>query len=255
LAVVCPGLHNAEISKRLGREWNSLSSDHRRPFIAEAERLRRFHLLEYPDYKYQPRKRPASEALSSTHSVTSSGKSSSKPRHRYGKRSRTKLGRKKVSSSSTTTAMPRVATTTVTRDDRSVASLSSRASEVSSSDIAESYLDSDFSVCGDLEEEEENFDFDDFSSLDDQTSMPDIFRHEIDAEETSAPIPSPSPKLRSALWMAELAAVASKDLSAKSDGLVEWIEDYITPEVSDLLADDWLAAVENNLLFCDVALL
>jgi len=41
LTETCPGLHNAEISKRLGRTWNSLSADQRQPFIAEAERLRR----------------------------------------------------------------------------------------------------------------------------------------------------------------------------------------------------------------------
>ena len=41
LAETSPGLHNAEISKRLGKTWNSLSADDRRPFIAEAERLRK----------------------------------------------------------------------------------------------------------------------------------------------------------------------------------------------------------------------
>ena len=41
LAETSPGLHNAEISKRLGRAWNSLTADERKPFIAEAERLRK----------------------------------------------------------------------------------------------------------------------------------------------------------------------------------------------------------------------
>jgi transcription factor SOX4 (SOX group C) len=41
LAETSPGLHNAEISKRLGRLWNGLTPDERRPFIAEAERLRK----------------------------------------------------------------------------------------------------------------------------------------------------------------------------------------------------------------------
>jgi len=41
LAETSPGLHNAEISKRLGKAWNSLTAEQRKPFIAEAERLRK----------------------------------------------------------------------------------------------------------------------------------------------------------------------------------------------------------------------
>lgn len=52
-----PGLHNAEISKRLGRMWRMLSEEERLPYIDEAERLRQFHLLEYPEYKYRPQKK------------------------------------------------------------------------------------------------------------------------------------------------------------------------------------------------------
>lgn len=52
-----PGLHNAEISKRLGRLWKNLSDVLRQPYIVEADRLREFHSREYPDYKYKPRKR------------------------------------------------------------------------------------------------------------------------------------------------------------------------------------------------------
>lgn len=52
-----PDMHNAEISKKLGMLWKTLSDDQRKPFIEEAERLRLMHLKEYPDYKYRPRKR------------------------------------------------------------------------------------------------------------------------------------------------------------------------------------------------------
>lgn len=52
-----PDMHNAEISKRLGRRWKMLSEEQRQPFIDEAERLRQLHMQEYPDYKYRPRKK------------------------------------------------------------------------------------------------------------------------------------------------------------------------------------------------------
>lgn len=52
-----PDMHNAEISKRLGRRWKTLDDEARRPFIEEAERLRQLHMVEYPDYKYRPRKK------------------------------------------------------------------------------------------------------------------------------------------------------------------------------------------------------
>ncbi|XP_013783248.2 transcription factor Sox-11-B-like [Limulus polyphemus] len=52
-----PDMHNAEISKRLGRRWKLLADKERQPFIEEAERLRILHMQEYPGYKYRPRKK------------------------------------------------------------------------------------------------------------------------------------------------------------------------------------------------------
>ncbi|XP_068242679.1 transcription factor Sox-19a-like [Palaemon carinicauda] len=52
-----PDMHNAEISKQLGRRWKLLTEEQRRPYREEAQRLKVLHRLEYPDYKYRPKKK------------------------------------------------------------------------------------------------------------------------------------------------------------------------------------------------------
>ena len=52
-----PDMHNAEISKQLGKRWKLLSEAQRKPYREEAERLKQLHNREYPNYKYRPRKK------------------------------------------------------------------------------------------------------------------------------------------------------------------------------------------------------
>jgi len=70
ISEIQPDMHNAEISKRLGKRWKLLSDIDRQPYIEEAERLRLLHMQEYPDYKYRPRKKAKTpkEAASTTSS-------------------------------------------------------------------------------------------------------------------------------------------------------------------------------------------
>lgn len=52
-----PNLHNAEVSKLLGKIWNSMSNDKKRPYVEQAEKLRVLHMRTYPNYRYAPKKR------------------------------------------------------------------------------------------------------------------------------------------------------------------------------------------------------
>lgn len=71
-------MHNAEISKRLGRRWKTLDEAERRPFIEEAERLRQLHMVEYPDYKYRPRKKASKPTGGGGGSISTKVKEGSK---------------------------------------------------------------------------------------------------------------------------------------------------------------------------------
>ncbi|MCL4159086.1 UNVERIFIED_CONTAM: hypothetical protein GTU68_001596 [Idotea baltica] len=52
-----PDMHNAEISKQLGRRWKLLTEEQKLPYRLEAQRLKQLHRQEYPNYKYRPKKK------------------------------------------------------------------------------------------------------------------------------------------------------------------------------------------------------
>uniref|UniRef100_A0A8C6L5I3 Transcription factor SOX n=1 Tax=Nothobranchius furzeri TaxID=105023 RepID=A0A8C6L5I3_NOTFU len=95
-----PDMHNAEISKRLGKRWKMLKDTEKVPFIREAERLRLKHMADYPDYKYRPRKKVKSSASKPGSSSSDRGEKVSSSTSTKTSSSSRKSGSKSPSSSS-----------------------------------------------------------------------------------------------------------------------------------------------------------
>jgi len=189
--------------------------------------------MEYPDYKYQPRKRPAT---TTPFTVDSDSLAGSRPHRRpISKRLRgAKNSRRKKSSK------------VVPQRTRSETPMSSADSDLSS-ELAESYLSSDWSVADDLEEDDE-YDLDVIGThiptyISTTESSPNI----RNPETSSVVFSLPSASICSQVPIREPIAVLPTSCG-RSTGILEafdWMEDYMTPEVVDLLADDWLVAADN----------
>ena len=112
------------------------------------------------------------------------------------------------------------------------------------SELAESYLSSDWSVADDLDLEESDVDW-------------DLTRYDVITDinsESFAPVSSlfsaqpalVSPGRNQTIPKEPLAVLpTSCGRSTSTWESFDWMEDYMTPEVVDLLADDWLVAADN----------
>lgn len=56
-------MRNADISKILGEEWRKMPEKDKQPYVQQAVYLRRQHKIDYPNYRYRPRRKnsPAGE--------------------------------------------------------------------------------------------------------------------------------------------------------------------------------------------------
>ena len=72
-----PRLHNSQISKILGSEWRKLTEDEKQKFFAQAKLISELHMIEHPDYKYRPKRRPRKKYLKHSSSPVSHGDSCS----------------------------------------------------------------------------------------------------------------------------------------------------------------------------------
>lgn len=57
LAEQYPHVHNAELSKMLGKLWRMLSPEEKQPYVDEAAKLDKQHKQDNPGYKYKPKRR------------------------------------------------------------------------------------------------------------------------------------------------------------------------------------------------------
>ena len=72
-----PRLHNSQISKILGSEWRKLTEEEKQKFFAQAKLISELHMIEHPDYKYRPKRRPKKKYLKHNSTPVSHGDSCS----------------------------------------------------------------------------------------------------------------------------------------------------------------------------------